>query len=162
MTHFFAQSQASGTALFWSHSHVNLYRSFQPHRYAHVLSNFSGSEKVSTAKLVLWESNSTFGTYDFYFKTENELKIDVSNFLPWKAKHTGKIVAHIARTRWRAAAASQHRRRTRYRAAAASHAINTLWLRICEYILRDVTSDRYFAEIFNTIHYRIIRHRKGH
>ena len=98
----------------------------------------------------------TFGSYDFSFKMKMNSKSKRFSYLG--KLNTRERLSSIARTRWRAAAASQLHRRTRYRAAAASHTLATC----SEHILRDVTSDQYFAEIFNTTHYSIIRHRKGH
>ena len=127
-----------------SQSHVMCIWSFQPQNI-HMCKQFFG--KVSTAKM-FFENQTYLWFVWFFLQNENELKIE-EIFLPWKAKlWDGKDCSSIARTRWRAAAASQLHRRTRYRAAAASHTLATR----SEHILRDVTSDQYFAEIFNTTH----------
>ena len=66
----------------------NVYRSFQPHNM-HMCKQFWG--KVSTAKI--FYDYQTYLWFVWYFlQNEHELKIE-EIFLPWKAKHTGKIVA---------------------------------------------------------------------
>ena len=69
----------------------NVYRSFQPHNM-HMCKQFWG--KVCTAKICLWLSNLPLSSLDFCFKMTHELKIE-EIFLPWKAKHTGKICSSI-------------------------------------------------------------------
>ena len=66
----------------------NVYRSFQPQNM-HMCKQFLG--KVSTAKM-FFENQTYLWFVWFFFQNENELKIK-EIFLPWKAKHTGKIVA---------------------------------------------------------------------
>ena len=135
----------------------NVYRSFQPQNM-HMCKQFLG--KDSTAEM-FFENQTYLWFVWFFLQNENELKIK-EIFLPWKAKHTGKDCSSIACTRWRAAAASQLHRRTRYRAAAASHAINTLWPRAPNTFCVTWLQINISQKIFNTTHYSIIRHRKGH
>ena len=66
----------------------NVYRSFQPQNM-HMCKQFLG--KVSTAKM-FFENQTYLWFVWFFLQNENELKIK-EIFLPWKAKHTGKIVA---------------------------------------------------------------------
>ena len=47
--------------------------------------------KVSTAKM-FFDNQTYLWFVQFFLQNENELKIE-EIFLPWKAKHTGKIVA---------------------------------------------------------------------
>ena len=66
----------------------NVYRSFQPHNM-HMCKQFWG--KVSTAK-IFYDYQTYLWFVWFFLQNEHELKIE-EIFLPWKAKHTGKIVA---------------------------------------------------------------------
>ena len=66
----------------------NVYQSFQPQNM-HMCKQFLG--KVSTAKM-FFENQTYLWFVWFFLQNENELKIK-EIFLPWKAKHTGKIVA---------------------------------------------------------------------
>ena len=66
----------------------NVYRSFQPHNM-HMCNQFWG--KVSTAK-IFYDYQTYLWFVWFFLQNEHELKIE-EIFLPWKAKHTGKIVA---------------------------------------------------------------------
>ena len=83
VTHFFAQSQASGTALFWA-IHMYCVSVFSTPQYAHVQAIFG---KVSTAKMFF--ENQTYLWFVWFF-LQNELKIK-EIFLPWKAKHTERL-----------------------------------------------------------------------
>ena len=66
----------------------NVYRSFQPQNM-HMCKQFWG--KVSTAK-IFYDYQTYLWFVWFFLQNEHELKIE-EIFLPWKAKHTGKIVA---------------------------------------------------------------------
>ena len=66
----------------------NVYQSFQPHNM-HMCKQFWG--KVSTAK-IFYDYQTYLWFVRFFLQNEHELKIE-EIFLPWKAKHTGKIVA---------------------------------------------------------------------
>ena len=101
----------------------NVYRSFQPQNM-HMCKQFLGRFPQLKCSLRI---KLTFGSYDFSFKMKMNSKSKRFSYLG--KLNTRKDCSSIARTRWRAAAASQLHRRTRYRAAAASHAINTLWPR---------------------------------
>ena len=134
----------------------NVYRSFQPHNM-HMCKQFWG--KVSTAK-IFYDYQTYLWFVRFFLQNEHELKIE-EIFLPWKAKTHEKdcssIDAHVAELPQLASSIDAHvvelpQRATLYYTLATR----------CEHILRDVTSDQCFAEIFNTTHYSIIRHRKGH
>ena len=88
-THFFAQSQASGPGPHCFEPFTcNVYRSFQPQNM-HMCKQFWG--KVSTAK-IFYDYQTYLWFVWFFLQNEHELKIE-EIFLPWKAKHTGKIVA---------------------------------------------------------------------
>ena len=101
----------------------------------------------------------TFGSLDFSFKMNMNSKSKRFSYLGKlnTRKDCSSIDAHVAELPQLASSIDAHvvelpQRATLYYTLATR----------CEHILRDVTSDQCFAEIFNTTHYSIIRHRKGH
>ena len=102
----------------------------------------------------------TFGSYDFSFKMKMNSKSKRFSYLG-KLNTRERLQLHSAHTLKSCRSEPAPQTHTLQSCRSEPHYQYTLATR-SEHILRDVTSDRYFAEIVNTTHYSIIRHRKGH